>query len=221
MIFWYNSFMITNVISSCLCSLRSCRLARKAMVQFSVDSYVDRVLDGKLGVCVKYLWILDYGFSIVRLWKAKISLFYERTITKSRKKARRTRCAIFENLFLSRRTMRSRMAKDFFVLRFVKIFLICSWFSVNCARSPTRTRYWHQINIDINTLFVGTMDPSTASSNSANNALPKTDSQKVVQILTPEVIAEQERILQNIQKTRHQQQDSKHQKLSIRHAVFC
>jgi len=65
------------------------------------------------------------------------------------------------------------------------------------------------------------MDPSTASSNSANNALPKTDSQKVVQILTPEIIAEQERILQNIQKTRHQQQDSTHQKLSIRHAVFC
>ena len=64
--------------------------------------------------------------------------------------------------------------------------------------------------------------PSTASNNSTNIAIPKTAKadDAFLQILTPEVIAEQERILQNIQKTK-QQQKSKHQKLSIRHAVFC
>ena len=101
--------------------------------------------------------------------------------------------------------MRSRMAKDFFVLRFVKIFLICSWFSVNCAGSPTRTRYWHQIhaiNIQIHTRRVGTMNPtSTAPNNNTHITIPKTAKADDANLLTPEVIAEQEQILQNIQRS--------------------
>ena len=73
------------------------------------------------------------------------------------------------------------------------------------------------------------MTPSTASSNSTY-ALPKTASQKAddafLQSLTPEVIAEQERIMQQIQKTKQKQKSMVGHTagtvfLSIRHAEFC
>ena len=78
------------------------------------------------------------------------------------------------------------------------------------------------------------MTPSTTSNNSTY-ALPKTASQKAddafLQSLSPEVIAEQERILQQIQKTKQKQKSPvggmagtvnlNRRELSILNAEFC
>ena len=78
------------------------------------------------------------------------------------------------------------------------------------------------------------MTPSTTSNNSTY-ALPKTASQKAddafLQSLSPEVIAEQERILQEIQKTKRREESTvgrragtvnlNRRELSILNAEFC
>ena len=78
------------------------------------------------------------------------------------------------------------------------------------------------------------MTPSTTSNNSTY-ALPKTASQKAddafLQSLSPEVVAEQERILQEIQKTKRREKSTagrmagtlnlNRRELSILNAEFC